>query len=128
MLETCFITLKFLATPENIATICVPEVIGSLKNTLANLNQLLPTTQSPSNQASLLRLTKIICTFLNEIAKVEQGAFFISRDEIGGPCDPIKVLIGTFQRSSQNTPEYVIGNLKVFTPFLKCMLWLIKLV
>ena len=111
MLETCFITLKFLAAPENIATICVPEVIGSLKNTLANLNQLLPTTQSPSNQASLLRLTKIISTFLNEIAKVEQGAFFISREEIGGSCDPIKVLIGTFQRSSQNPLEHVIGDL-----------------
>ena len=116
MLETCFITLKFLAAPENIATICVPEVIGSLKNTLANLNQLLPTTQSPSNQASLLRLTKIISTFLNEIAKVEQGAFFISREEIGGSCDPIKVLIGTFQRSSQNPLEHVIGDLS----FLHC--------
>ena len=99
-----------MAVPENITMISVPEVIGSLKNTLANLNQLLPTNQSPSNQASLLRLTKIICTFLNEIAKVEQGAFFISREEIGGSCHPIEVLIGTFSRSSQNTLENVIGK------------------
>merc|ERR1719412_1745857 len=68
----------------------------------------MPTNQSPSNQASLLRLTKIICTFLNEVAKVEQGAYFISREEIGGSCHSIKVLIGTYQRSSQNTLENII--------------------
>ena len=112
MLEACYSCLKVLtATQENFKEVCIPDVISALKNTLAISNQLMPTNLSPSIKNQLVRLIKIICSVLQELSSRQEGAYYISKDEIGGSCQSIKVLIGNFQGNAKpESNEYYIGK------------------
>ena len=82
-----------------------------MKNTLFNLNHLMFENQS-NHKDQLLRLVKIVCSVLNELAcsNNSEGAYFISRDEYGGSCQCIQVLIVKFEKSRQGSMEHSIGK------------------
>jgi hypothetical protein len=114
MLEACFSCLKVLtATPENCKEVCIPEVIAALKDTLHSSNQFMSTNQPPSIKNLLVRLTKVICSVLQELSKRPEGAYYISKEEVGGSCQSIKVLIGNFQQCKPESMEHYIAHTAV---------------
>ena len=68
------------------------------------------TNQPPSIKNLLVRLTKVICSVLQELCKRPEGAYYISKEEVGGSCQSIKVLIGNFQQCKPESMEHYIGK------------------
>ena len=84
------------------------------------------TNQPPSIKNLLVRLTKVICSVLQELSKRPEGAYYISKEEIGGSCQSIKVLIGNFQQCKPESMEHYIGNFDFFKISPKLVLELSK--